>query len=59
VVSFCLDKYKQSEERIMPEDIGVDCSRPFTYHDDDLPVMVVGSFILEISDRIYGRAVGP
>lgn len=35
----------------MAEDIGVDGSSPFTYYDEDLPVMVAGWFIWEISRK--------
>ena len=53
VAPFCLDKCKQSPEGIMPENIGVDGSSSFTYHDENLPVMVAGRFILEVSGSTY------
>ena len=37
----------------MTENIGVDGSSSFTYYDENLPVMVAGSFILEISGSMY------
>jgi hypothetical protein len=40
--------------RIIPENIGVDGSSSFTYYDENLPVMVAGSFILEISASTQG-----
>jgi len=37
----------------MTENIGVDGSSSFIYYDEDLPVMVAGRFILEISGSTY------
>jgi hypothetical protein len=37
----------------MTENVGVDGSSSFTYHDEDLPVMVADRFILEISGSTY------
>ena len=45
--------------RVIPENIGVDGSSSSTYYDEDLPVIVAGSFTLEISDGTLGRTVGP
>ncbi len=53
VVSFCLDEYKQSQEGIMTEDLGVDGSSSFTYYDENLLVMVAGRLILGISGSTY------
>lgn len=37
----------------MTENIGVDGSSSFAYYDENLPVMVVGRFILEILRSTY------
>jgi hypothetical protein len=37
----------------MTKNIGVDGSSSFTYYDENLPVVVAGRFILEISGSTY------